>query len=218
MDFRDRLMEALRIAGKTRAQLADELDISPAAISHWTLGKVSTLRGETAARLEAATGVRSLWLLTGEGPKLVSEDIGQPFNGHTSVPCLSPQVVQNWLENPDPYQNGYQPKWLSTSQPVSRLSFALTIDDDSMRPDLERGDQVIADPEIKPVPGRLVVAQAEGLGPMIRKYRPRRVRSTGESFDLVPSNEDYPTISNEDVPVVVIATILEHRRYLVSSR
>lgn len=214
MDFRDRLMEALRIAGKTRAQLADEIGVSPAAISHWTLGKVSTLRGQTAAKLEAATGVRSTWLLTGEGPKLTREAVNvAPAPGSLPIPCIDLDVAQTWPESPNPYEMGRQPKWLVTDQSVSKSSFALKVYDTSMSPDLERDDLVVADPATPPSPGSLVVADVEGQGVVIRKYRLRRVKADGESFDLIPSNNNHPIISSDDVSVKIIATVLEYRRY-----
>lgn len=67
MELKDRIAEALRVAQKSPTQVAAETGLSDSAISQLLSGKTKNLRAETAVKLESATGVRTTWLVTGEG-------------------------------------------------------------------------------------------------------------------------------------------------------
>lgn len=71
MELKERIAEALRISQKSPTQVAAEMGVSDSAISQLLAGKTKTLRADTAVRMEAATGVRTMWLVVGEGPMLV---------------------------------------------------------------------------------------------------------------------------------------------------
>ena len=88
---------------------------------------------------------------------------------------------------------------------VSENAYALTITDDSMVPVFSRGDKIIVDPDVRPVPGDYVVASTPS-GFVFRKYR-----LLEEGFSLRPLNEDYPPIAGDKARVV--AVMLEHRVY-----
>ena len=46
-----------------------------------------------------------------------------------------------------------------------------------------------------------------------KKYRVRGITETGaEVFELVPLNPDYPVMRSDEHHLVVIGTMLEHRR------
>jgi bacteriophage CI repressor helix-turn-helix domain len=219
MDFRERLMEALRIAGKTRAQLADEIGVSAASISNWTLGKARSLKGQTAVKIEAVTGVRARWIMTGEGPKLVGDDQSSELapSGKCSVPRIPTSAAGEWPENPDPYAHDNRPLWLVTDLPVSKRAFALSVDGLSMSPLFQPGEHIIVDPQVPPAPGSFVVADVQGQGVLIRKYRPLKVGANGfESFELVPANDDYPAIHSDDSAIKILGTVIEHRRVLAN--
>lgn len=219
MEFRERLLEAVKISGKSRAQLADEIGVSIAAISHWAVGRGTGMRAQTAARLEAATGVRALWLMTGEGPKLVEGEDEQSQDpvpaGKRSVPCIPASAAREWPENPDPYAHAERPLWLVTDLPVSKHAFALSIDGLSMSPLFQPGEHIIIDPQVAPAPGSYVAADVQGQGVLVRKYRPLKVSASGvQTFELVPANDDYPTIHSEDFDIKTLGTVIEHRRVL----
>lgn len=72
MELKERIAEALRIAGKSPTQVAAETGVSDSAISQLLSGKTKTLRASTAVKLEAATGVRTSWLVSGDGPQLAA--------------------------------------------------------------------------------------------------------------------------------------------------
>lgn len=70
MELKDRIAEALRIAKKSPTQAAAETGLSDSAISQLLSGKTKALRASTAVKLETCTGVRTTWLVSGEGPQL----------------------------------------------------------------------------------------------------------------------------------------------------
>lgn len=94
----------------------------------------------------------------------------------------------------------------------SANSFALRIVGDSMNPEFVEGDIIIIDPEVKPSPGEFVIAKHGSDEATFKKYRPSSPEVSGlVEFDLVPLNDDYPTISNKNLPITIIGTMVEHR-------
>ncbi|MBT2322549.1 helix-turn-helix transcriptional regulator [Variovorax paradoxus] len=69
----ERIKEARDAAKLSNAELARRTGKSQGAVSQWIDGTVNSLRAETAAQLERATGYRAAWIVTGKGPKMVSE-------------------------------------------------------------------------------------------------------------------------------------------------
>lgn len=97
----------------------------------------------------------------------------------------------------------------------SRLTFGLVIEGNSMAPEFAPGDLVIIDPEIRPVPGDYVVAKLDAEErATFKKFRHRGTDANGaEQFDLVPLNEDWPTIEvRASNPGYVVGVMVEHRR------
>lgn len=216
MDLSDRLEEALRISGKTRLQLAAEIGVTPSSISHWITGRTKHMRGETAAKIEGATGVRAAWLMTGEGVKLVREQMGMGpgMEDIRQIPCIDRARVVDWLRSGDPYDAGGAPEWLLSTGAQSPRAFALQIRDNSMQPELRPGDQVIVDPAVEPAPGDYVLALSREEGAVLRKYRPRGADDTGRALiELKPLNDDYPTVQGDASAIEVLGTVIEHRRY-----
>ncbi|MBG6029243.1 S24 family peptidase [Proteus columbae] len=105
-------------------------------------------------------------------------------------------------------------EYILTDQELSQSAFALKIEGDSMEPDFKSGDVIIVDPEIKPHPGEFIVAANNEREATFKKYRPTRIDTNGnEHFELVPLNSDYPTLSSENTPLMIIGTMIEHRIY-----
>jgi SOS-response transcriptional repressor LexA len=94
-----------------------------------------------------------------------------------------------------------------TDGETGNRSFAIQIEGDSMRPTFRAGDRVVIDPDLKPEPGDFVCATVSD-GMTFRKYRARGV----DQFELVPLNDDWPTIRSES-GAVVIGVMTEHRTY-----
>jgi len=83
-----------------------------------------------------------------------------------------------------------------------------------MLPEFREGDMVIIDPAVEPSPGDYVVAQNDDNEATFKKFRPRGVNERGQQvFELVPLNEDYPSLRSDCVSIRIIGTMVEHRRY-----
>lgn len=74
MSLNDRIKEAIDGAGLKPSELARAAGVSRGAVTQWTNGLTRSLKAETAAKLEIATGYRASWLVTGKGPKKVSDN------------------------------------------------------------------------------------------------------------------------------------------------
>ncbi|MDR6538845.1 hypothetical protein J2739_004638 [Variovorax soli] len=79
----------------TNTELARATGRSQGAVTQWLDGTAKSLKGETAALIERATGYRAYWLITGKGPKRV-EDIEPQFKWDvlTSLEILGKSIEQ----------------------------------------------------------------------------------------------------------------------------
>jgi SOS-response transcriptional repressor LexA len=216
MDLSNRIKEAMTFAGKNQSQLALEAGISTSAVSQLMTGRVKSLKAETAAALEKSTGYRATWLVTGKGPKFVLDksNVSSAPIGTRQVPLISYVQAGHWTGAVDPFQPNDAHDWLMTDLELSDGAFALEIKGESMLPEFKPGDRVIIDSQINPQPGDYVVAKNGHEEAMFKKYRPRSVNERGEMvFELVPLNDDYPTIRSDVTPVMIIGTMVEHRKY-----
>ena len=74
MQLKDRIKEAMAYKGIKPAELARVTRKTPGAVSQWLDGTTKSLKGETAALIEGATGYRASWIVTGKGQKLAAAD------------------------------------------------------------------------------------------------------------------------------------------------
>ena len=119
-----------------------------------------------------------------------------------------------WSEIVDSFQPGDAGDWLLTDIDLSDSAFALDIRGNSMLPDFNPGDRVIIDPEIAPQPGDFVAAKNGEQEATFKKYRPRGMDSHGNIiFELVPLNDDYPTLRSDVQHIRIVGTMVEHRKY-----
>lgn len=82
-----------------------------------------------------------------------------------------------------------------------------------MLPEFKPGDLVIIEPEWDPRPGEYVAAKNGREEATFKKYRQRGFDASGNVvFELVPLNEDYPTIRSDETPLAIIGVMAEHRR------
>lgn len=134
--------------------------------------------------------------------------------GTRRIPLVDYVQAGVWTEVADPYAVGDAAEWLLTDLDLSANAFALRIKGDSMLPEFREGDTVIIDPTIAPSPGDFVVARNGEHEATFKKYRPRGINEHGDQvFELVPLNEDYPSMRSDITPIVIIGTMIEHRRY-----
>lgn len=133
--------------------------------------------------------------------------------GKRAIPVISAIQAGALKEITDPYAMGDGYATLYTDDDYSRWAFGLEIEGDSMLPEFRAGDMVIIEPEWEPRPGEYVAAKNGKEEATFKKYRQRGTDSAGNViFELVPLNDDYPTLRSDATPLVVIGVMAEHRR------
>lgn len=143
------------------------------------------------------------------------ENVKPAAMGMRPIPVISSVQAGALKDIESPYQpgSGYAVEY--TDQDLSRWAFALDVEGLSMAPIFQPGDRIIVDPEIAPNPGDYVVARNGSEQATFKKYRPRGIDSNGEMvFELVPLNEDYPTLRSDTEQLIVIGVVTEHRKKL----
>src|SRR5690606_33779564 len=100
MTLAERIREAIQHSGKTQAQIATETGKSPGAVTQWLDGATKSLRADTAAALERATGYNATWLVTGKGPKLAvnMSNVGPAPLGGRAIPLISYVQAGAWTD------------------------------------------------------------------------------------------------------------------------
>lgn len=192
--------------------MANCLGITPSLISRYASGSKGI--GEDMKELiEGKLNLSQGWLDGIESEKFDSNvELASP--GTRRIPVISYVQAGNMTEAIDPYAVGGCDKWLLTDLELSSKAFALVIRGDSMLPEFRNGDNVIIDPAVQPQPGDYVVAKNHENEATFKKYRPRGINVRGEQvFELVPLNEDYPSMRSDLVNITIIGTMVEHRRY-----
>lgn len=147
-------------------------------------------------------------------PYKLRSNISDAEIGTTKVPLINYVQAGMWTEIVQVQGKDEAFDWLLTDLNLSANAFALEIKGDSMEPDFKEGDRVIIDPEIQPRPGDFVVAKNGEDEATFKKYRPRGIDEQGNQvFELVPLNEDYPKMHSDKMPIAIIGTMVEHRKY-----
>lgn len=225
----DRIRSVREEKGWTQTQLGDAVGVSRAAVSQWENGETKGLKPENLVKTSEVLGVNVKWLATGKGPMRDNgvNDIATEYApGLKQVPPDTRRIpVISYIQAGDPkrviddYSLGQGFTTIGIDQDMDSTlgpnAFALQIEGESMLPDFKPGDLVIVDPESSVRPGDIVVAKIAGEeAATIKKYRSRGKDENDQPiFELVPLNDDYPTIViNAGNPGEIIGPIVEHRR------
>lgn len=194
----------------TLEDLAGKVDSDTGNLSRVETGKQGASE-DMLRKIASALGCTVADLFAGaEG----STNIAPTPMGARRIPLVSYVQAGHMTEVVDSYQAGDGSEWILTDLELSMNAFALKIKGDSMLPEFREGDTVIIDPHVQPLPGDFVVAKNGENEATFKKYRPRGSNEEGETvFELVPLNEDYPSMRSDIQPVRIIGTMVEHRRY-----
>jgi SOS-response transcriptional repressor LexA len=207
----------------TKAELARALNQSFQTVKNWET------RGMSKAGMlnaQAELGCSATWLETGKGAMTAESPVGQSpapdFDenvrpstlGTRRIPVISAVQAGALRDMDSPYEpgDGYAVEY-TDDMGLSRWTFALDIEGLSMMPEFRPGDRVIVDPEVSPNPGDFVVARNGSNQATFKKYRPRGIDQQGNMiFELVPLNDDYPTLRSDTEHLIVIGVLMEHRK------
>lgn len=93
-------------------------------------------------------------------------------------------------------------------------AFEIRLSDASMEPDFREGSTVIIEPRIAPQPGSFVLAMLDGQEyQMFRKFRLAGFDQLKPIIELVPVNQDWPTIRMDAAnPGKILGVMVEYRQ------
>ncbi|MGL6529360.1 helix-turn-helix domain-containing protein [Aeromonas hydrophila] len=131
------------------------------------------------------------------------------------VPILSYVQAGHWREMCE-QASGFDGnvEYVSASIDIGPRGFGLWLRGNSMTPFFNEGDLVIIDPDEQPRPGDYVVAKNGSEEATFKKYRPRGIDENGqEVFELVPLNDDFPTMHSDRQHIEIIGVMVEHRMF-----
>ena len=222
MHISDRILSRRTALGLSKTALAKAIGISGVSVGKWESG-LNQPKGRYLNDLAAALGVSVDWLLTGkeEGTTGVAES---PIPGYRNVepavipqgsrvPILSYVQAGNWrevCEQATTFDGNVE--YVSASVDIGPCGFGLWLRGNSMTPFFNEGDLIIVDPDESPRPGDYVVAKNGSEEATFKKYRPRGIDENGqEVFELVPLNDDYPTMHSDRQHIEIIGVMVEHR-------
>lgn len=213
-DATQRLYQAAQsLRGITgQSAVARALNESPQTVKNWETRGVSKAG---ALKAEELLGIRAAWLLTGDGPMGAGFDknVRPSQQGMRPYPVISHVQAGALKEIAVPYGPGDGFDVEFGDDDASQWSFFLEIEGDSMLPDFRPGDRVLIDPDVSPNPGDFVAARNTKEEATFKKYRVRGINEAGqEVFELVPLNDNYPVLRSDERHLVVIGTMIEHRR------
>lgn len=215
----ERLYQAAKLLKGVSGQsdLARALNASPQTINNWEERGISK---QGMVKAQEVIGCSVTWIETGKGPMQVSSGTDHKFDlnvvsvpmGVREIPVISAIQAGQLTEIVDPFPPGAGfAKVYTDDEELSRWAFALEIDGDSMLPEFRPGDRVVIDPDMAPQPGDFVVAKNGHQEATFKKYRPRGVDKDGNMvFELVPLNEDYPTMRSDVEHLEIIGVMVEH--------
>ena len=189
MALKDRI-QALIDAGFTRTQIANAAKKSQRAVTQWLNGDTTSLKSDSAAGIQAATGFNAVWLATGQGPRMAVDqsNVAAGPNMGGCVPLLSSVQAGSFKEFVDNYAcNPAEAESISTAVPVRQYTFALRVEGDSMEPDFKAGMIIIIEPELDPLPNDFVVAKNGS-----EETTFKQLVKDGSDWYLKPLNERYP--------------------------
>lgn len=208
----DRIRTKRKEKGFTQQKLGDLVGVTKTTVSQWEKGDYSP-SGENLYNLAKAFEVSAEWLLSGKGDPDFNNVAPAPLAGR-NIPVLSYVQAGNWHAHEDYRGADGDYEYVTADVEDDCRAFAVWIQGSSMTPEFNEGDLIIVDPDVIPLPGDFVVAKNGGEECTFKKYRPRGYKEDGsEVFELVPLNEDYPTLRSEISPIRIIGTMIEHRKF-----
>lgn len=147
---------------KRPSEVARAIGRTPSAVSQLMDGTTKSLKAETAERLQQVTGYNSAWLVSGRGPKLVSNNTEPGPRLAAEVPLISWAQARGWGAEMEP--SVAVEKWLPCPVTHGPNTFALWVRGDSMTSPYGKsypeGCIIFVDPDLRsPTNGQRVLAR-----------------------------------------------------------
>lgn len=201
VDTGARLRRARNGAGLLQRDIAKAVGKTVQAVNQWEAG-IHPIPIDAAVIYSQLTGKSLDWLLAGkeppQGPALRVAGEG------ADVPVIKMRDAQA-------FDRALQISSVvhRATKPMGPRSFALVIEDRSNEPELTVGDTCVFDPDVRPEPGRFVLALVgKDRTPMIRRLEERE-----KGFVLVPANKSWgPKVIESKRDGEIVATMIEYTR------
>lgn len=215
IEYSERLKAAMDERSVSVSQLAAGMGVSYQAVKRALDGLSKAFSAANNTKAAAFLRVSPDWLATGSGSMAANfdENVKPTPPGMRAYPVISKIQAGLVKEIVCPYEPGDGFAVEFGEDDASDWAFFFEIEGDSMLPEFRPGDRVLIDPEVSPRPGDFVAARNTRQEATFKKYRVRGIDEAGqEIFELVPLNDDYPVMRSDEHHLVVIGTMLEHRR------
>ncbi|AHN74706.1 hypothetical protein DA70_09710 [Pandoraea pnomenusa] len=214
-----RLEDAVeKVADGNRTEFGRRLGYKDGAFIRQLLGGSRPIREKTVNAIEALPGMKG-WFSQNHSSGSATpgfQNVEAAALGARRVPVINYVQAGLMVEVVDPFSLGGGFEIIEVSIPCSSRTFALRIRGNSMEPRFYEGDLAIIDPELTPKPGQFVVAKNTSEEATFKKYRPRGLDERGnEIFELVPLNDDYPTLHSERDHLHIIGVCIERRENML---
>lgn len=220
MDIAQLIRRARIKKGWSKAEAARQIGVTRQTIGDWETGRSAPSRAN--APLVAIKLDIPLAAIAGDPSYVNVAILEEGAVSYRKVPLLDWVDAGRGAEVAASYVFDGTHESIETTFPVTERAFALEVRGQSMEPDFHDGDVIVVDPAVNPQPEDYIVAEilpkGENPGPgdvTFKQYRPRGPSNGSPTFDLLPKNPDFPTITiNRNNPGRIVGTVVEHRRRL----
>ncbi|MBA2656851.1 MAG: helix-turn-helix domain-containing protein [Tatlockia sp.] len=219
MDIKEQISSRITKSRKDLGITIKELSartgsLSPARISNWEQGTRSPGPVEAKVLAEQLKVSASYLLCLTDNPE--GELIQNGGSGLRTIPVFSMKEAPYTKELLDQLDSLV----FETTVIINKFNrfiksselFAVTVEDDSLQPELNIGDQVIVNGELQPKPGNYVLVYlTERKQTILRKYG----EADGCLFQLLATNNLWATVTiKQQGELQLIGVVVEIRKYL----
>lgn len=195
--------------------MAETMGKTQGAIGHWLTGRRMPNVNEVAQMINI-TGVNKV-ILNGDGtiedfvPNVSVTQVKDSY----SYPLISSIQAGVWTESCD-FRDSLGYDYIDSEIDAGENGFFLRVSGMSMEPKFSEGDLVLIDVRKRPHPGDFVAAVNGNGEATLKRYRELGELSPSGNphFELVPLNQDFPTLSSMKQDIRIIGVAVEHRSYL----
>ena len=195
--------------------MAETMGKTQGAIGHWLTGRRMPNVNEVAQMINI-TGVNKV-ILNGDGtiedfvPNVSVTQVKDSY----SYPLISSIQAGVWTESSD-FRDSLGYDYIDSEIDAGENGFFLRVSGMSMEPKFSEGDLVLIDVRKRPHPGDFVAAVNGNGEATLKRYRELGELSPSGNphFELVPLNQDFPTLSSMKQDIRIIGVAVEHRSYL----
>lgn len=210
MSVADKIKKSRKAKGWSQQELADKLGVSRVAIVQWENPKKTpaNLKPDIIVLLSKLFGVNQSAFTKFGGDTVITLD----DRTRHAIPLLS------WEELKHIGAGGKvallkdggirKPQYLEVAKETPKSAIAFILQDDSMSPTFNPGDEIVIDPQLKPDADDCVLVRLKDGSHIFRKYRSRG----NGAYDLVAENPDWDTVSvTSRAPAEILGTMVERR-------